>query len=37
MCRLKLARRHHHQHTQKYEHKNTRMLGQRPERRGITH
>ncbi len=37
MCRLKLARRHHHQHTQKYEHKNTRMLGQRPKRRGITH
>ena len=37
MCRLKLARRHHHQPTQKYEHKNTRMLGQRPERRGITH
>jgi conjugative relaxase-like TrwC/TraI family protein len=37
MCRLKLARRHHHQHAHKYEHKNTRMLGQRPERRGITH
>ena len=37
MCRLKLARRHHHQPKQKYEHKNTRMLGQRPERRGITH
>jgi hypothetical protein len=37
MCRLKLARRHHHRHTHKYEHKNTRMLGQRPERRGITH
>jgi len=34
MCRLKLARhRHSKQH---YEHKNTRMLGQRPERRGIT-
>jgi conjugative relaxase-like TrwC/TraI family protein len=37
MCRLKLARRHHHQHAHKYEHKNTRMLGQRPERGGITH
>ena len=37
MCRLKLGRRHHHQHAHKYEHKNTRMLGQRPERRGITH
>ena len=37
MCRLKLARHHHHQPKQKYEHKNTRMLGQRPERRGITH
>ncbi len=37
MCRLKLARRHHHQPKHKYEHKNTRMLGQRPERRGITH
>lgn len=37
MCRLKLARRHHHQPTHKYEHKNTRMLGQRPKRRGITH
>ena len=35
MCRLKLARHHHPKH--KYEHKNTRMLGQRPERRGITH
>ena len=35
MCRLKLAR--HHQTKRKYEHKNTRMLGQRPERRGITH
>jgi conjugative relaxase-like TrwC/TraI family protein len=37
MCRLKMARRHHHQPTHKHEHKNTRMLGQRPERRGITH
>ncbi len=37
MCRLKLARRHHHQPKHKYEHKITRMLGQRPERRGITH
>ena len=37
MCRLKLARRHHHQPTHKHEHKVTRMLGQRPERRGITH
>jgi conjugative relaxase-like TrwC/TraI family protein len=35
ICRLKLAR--HHQLKHKYEHKNTRMLGQRPERRGITH
>jgi hypothetical protein len=35
MCRLKLAR--HHQPKHKYEHKNTRMLCQRPERRGITH
>ena len=34
ICRLKLAR--HHQPKHKYEHKNTRMLGQRPERRGIT-
>lgn len=31
-CRLKLARRRHSQTTQKYEHKNTRMLVQRPER-----
>ena len=37
MCRLKLARHHHHQPRHKNEHKNTRMLGQRPERRGITH
>jgi ATP-dependent exoDNAse (exonuclease V) alpha subunit len=28
--RLTLARRHRHQITQKYEHKNTRMLGERP-------
>jgi hypothetical protein len=37
MCRLKLARDHHHQPQYKYEHKNTRMFSQRPERRGITH
>jgi ATP-dependent exoDNAse (exonuclease V) alpha subunit len=37
MCRLKLARHHQHQPKHKYEHKKTRMLGQRPERRGITH
>ncbi|MEI9866365.1 MAG: AAA family ATPase [Limisphaerales bacterium] len=37
ICRLKLARRHHHQPRHKYEHKNTRLLGQRSERRGITH
>lgn len=37
MCRLKLAQHHHHQPKHKYEHKNSRMLGQRPERRGITH
>jgi conjugative relaxase-like TrwC/TraI family protein len=37
ICRLKLARHHHHQPKHKYEHKNTRMLGQRSERRGITH
>ena len=30
-CRLKLSRRHH-QPAQKHEHKNTRMLGERPER-----
>jgi conjugative relaxase-like TrwC/TraI family protein len=28
ICRLKVARRHHNQHIQKHEHKNTRMLGQ---------
>ncbi len=37
LCRLKLARRHHHQPTHKHEHKVTRMLGQRPASRGITH
>ena len=37
ICRLKLARRHHHQPTQKHEHKVTRMLGQRPTNKGITH
>jgi conjugative relaxase-like TrwC/TraI family protein len=31
-CRLKLARRRHPQLTQKHEHKNTRMLVERPER-----
>jgi len=31
-CRLKMARRKNHQHIQKHEHKNTRMLGERPER-----
>jgi conjugative relaxase-like TrwC/TraI family protein len=31
-CRLKLARRRHLKTTQKHEHKNTRMLGERPER-----
>jgi conjugative relaxase-like TrwC/TraI family protein len=31
-CRLKLARRRHLQPTQKHEHKNTRMLVERPER-----
>jgi len=31
-CRLKLARRRHPQPTQKHEHKNTRMLVERPER-----
>ena len=37
ICRLKLARRHHHQPTQQYEHKNSRMLGQRPKGTRITH
>lgn len=31
-CRLKLARRRHPQPAQKHEYKNTRMLGERPER-----
>jgi ATP-dependent exoDNAse (exonuclease V) alpha subunit len=35
--RLKLARRRHNQRTQKYEHKNTRMLVQRSANKGITH
>jgi hypothetical protein len=38
VCRLKLTRRHHHQPTQQqYEHKNSRMLGQRPKGTRITH
>jgi len=37
ICRLKLARRHHHQPTHNHEHKVTRMLGQRPASRGVTH
>jgi conjugative relaxase-like TrwC/TraI family protein len=37
MCRLKLARSHHHQPTHKHEHKVTRLLGQRPASRGVTH
>ena len=37
ICRLKLARRHHHQPTHKHEHKVTRMLGQRPANKRITH
>jgi conjugative relaxase-like TrwC/TraI family protein len=37
MCRLKLARDHQHQPKYQFEHKNTRMFSQRPERRGITH
>lgn len=37
ICRLKLARRHHHQPAHKHEHKVTRMLGQRPTSKGITH
>jgi ATP-dependent exoDNAse (exonuclease V) alpha subunit len=36
-CRLKRARRHHHQPTQKHEHKITRMLGERPAGTRITH
>jgi conjugative relaxase-like TrwC/TraI family protein len=35
ICRMKLARRHQPKH--KHEHKVTRMLGQRPTSRGITH
>ena len=35
-CRLKMARRHHDQSTQKYENKNTRMLDQRPTGTRIT-
>jgi conjugative relaxase-like TrwC/TraI family protein len=37
ICRLKLARQHHHQPTQQYEHKNSRMLGQRPKGTRVTH
>jgi len=37
ICRLKMAQSHHHQPTQKYEHKVTRKLGQRPTNKGITH
>jgi len=37
ICRLKMARIHHHQPKQTHEHKVTRMLGQRPASRGITH
>jgi len=38
VCRLKLTRRNHHQPTQQqYEHKNSRMLGQRPKGTRITH
>jgi len=37
ICRLKLTRRHHRQPTQQYEHKNSRMLGQRPKGTRITH
>jgi hypothetical protein len=36
-CRLKRTRRHHHQLTQKHEHKITRMLGERPAGSRITH
>jgi hypothetical protein len=35
ICCLKLARHHHHQPKYQYEHKNTRMLVQRPERRAL--
>jgi conjugative relaxase-like TrwC/TraI family protein len=37
ICRLKMAQSHHHQPTQKHEHKVTRKLGQRPTNKGITH
>jgi len=37
ICRLKLARRHHHHTIQKHEHKITRMLGQRHKGTRITH
>jgi conjugative relaxase-like TrwC/TraI family protein len=37
ICRLKMAQSHHHQPTQKHEHKITRKLGQRPTNKGITH
>ena len=37
ICRLKMAQSHHHQPTQKHEHKVTRMLGQRPTGTRITH
>ena len=37
ICRLKMAQSHHHQPTQKHEHKVTRELGQRPTNKGITH
>jgi conjugative relaxase-like TrwC/TraI family protein len=36
-CRLKLARHRHPQPTEKHEHKNTRMLGERPAGTRITH
>ena len=36
-CRLKRARRHQHQPTQKHEHKITRTLGERPRGTRITH
>jgi conjugative relaxase-like TrwC/TraI family protein len=37
ICRLKMIQSHHHQPTQKHEHKVTRMLGQRPTSTRITH
>src|SRR5207244_1848122 len=36
-CRLKSARRHHHERRQRYEHKIARKLGQRPAGPRITH